>query len=328
LSATTAEVAGERLLSTEDLRNLSHPSTVMWLLAVFREGFFVLGAMALCVSLDRLWLWPLAILFIGTRQHALGILVHEGAHFLVSRNRWWNDFLSNWLAAYPLCYSTPGYRTFHLEHHRLLETPKDPERASIDLYPWEWTYPMPRGRLLYLHTRDLLGLSIVPFSSLVRYLWQVPGGALGEVVRVTLYHLGFFALAWLAGHPVAWLVLWYVPLLTVAPTCFRFRTAAEHSALGPPEERYTLASVDVLRTTRTVRPGSLGAFLFAPFSISYHTEHHLFPSVPFFRLPALHRQLMGNPRYASRVKVEDGHLALVRTLTNLRPSREMSHARQ
>jgi fatty acid desaturase len=47
-------------------------------------------------------------------------------------------------------------------------------------------------------------------------------------------------------------------------------------------------------------------WFFAPHNMNYHIEHHLYPSVPSYRLPALSRALMANPEFAATAHVTHG----------------------
>lgn len=290
---------------------LARPATGRWLAAVATEWGIIAAVFLLCAAYPHVVVWALGVFLIGTRQHALGILAHEGVHSLVSADRRRNDTLANWLTAYPLMYSVAGYRTYHLQHHRWLETEKDPEQAALRLYPAEWTFPMQRPALYRLLLRDMIGGSIRPAGDLVRYIWQVPGGAAPEIARVALVHVAMAATAWALGHPWHYLVLWLLPLFTVAIMCFRIRTVAEHSGLGSPAIRYRQERVDTLGTTRTTIYNPIMKFLFGPHNMAYHVEHHLFPDVPVFRLRALHESLMASPRYAARARVTKGHGSLL-----------------
>jgi fatty acid desaturase len=64
----------------------------------------------------------------------------------------------------------------------------------------------------------------------------------------------------------------------------RVRSIAEHACRE--------ASEDPLRNTRTTLAGPLGRLLLAPHRVSYHLEHHLLMTVPYFRLPEMHRMLV------------------------------------
>src|SRR6266403_445901 len=90
-----------RLLDRETLGQLSRGSTTRWVLAAACEWGTILALMWLCDTWPHPLLWVTAIILIGSRQHALAVLVHDGAHFLVNRSRRCNDRLSNYLAAYP-----------------------------------------------------------------------------------------------------------------------------------------------------------------------------------------------------------------------------------
>jgi fatty acid desaturase len=83
-------------------------------------------------------------------------------------------------------------------------------------------------------------------------------------------------------------VLWLLPMLTVLQPILRLRAILEHGAVADFSSPLTAA-----RTNRTV--GSLGnaigrAVLF-PHHVNYHLEHHLYPAVPHYHLPRLHRLL-------------------------------------
>jgi fatty acid desaturase len=73
--------------------------------------------------------------------------------------------------------------------------------------------------------------------------------------------------------------------------------------------------MNTMDTTRTTVGGWVGGFLFAPYNMSYHIEHHLFPTVPVFRLRALHHHLMQIPQYAAKARVSYGFPALFGELT-------------
>ena len=112
-------------------------------------------AVAIGVAL-HFWPHPLAILVavvvIGTRQHALFIIAHDAAHYLLYQRRWLNDAVGRACAtAQGLSMCT--YRVTHRLHHNNLYTEEDPDTAIHGGYP--------RGRRYFLDKllRDLLGLN-------------------------------------------------------------------------------------------------------------------------------------------------------------------------
>ena len=304
------------LLDRETLTRLSRRSAARWLLAAGREWAVILGVMWVCNLWPNPLLWVVSIFFIGSRQHGLGVLVHDAGHFLVSRSRRWNDGLANYLAAYPLFIPVQGYRTHHLEHHGLLETPIDPERLTIDAFPREFTFPMPARQLYWLMLRDLIGGSIQPMSRLIDYVWAVRDKS-WHVRRIAALHIAAASLALATGLIWTYLLLWVVPAFTSFTFFFRLRTAAEHSGIGRPHERYTRERVDPLATTRTMVSDPISSYIFSPYNIGYHTEHHLYPSVPGFRLRELRRELLRTNEFAARSHATRGIGGLIGELTSV-----------
>ena len=60
----------------------------------------------------------------------------------------------------------------------------------------------------------------------------------------------------------------------------RIRGITEHAGYAPnPDQRLNARTV--------INP--VETFFFAPHGVNYHVEHHVYPSVPHFRLPEVHR---------------------------------------
>ncbi|TMH39819.1 MAG: fatty acid desaturase, partial [Betaproteobacteria bacterium] len=85
-------------------------------------------AVALAVALAY-WPNPLvlvpAVIIIGTRQHALFVIAHEAAHYLLYERRWLND-LAGRACATVQGLSMCTYRVIHRLHHNHLYGPLDP----------------------------------------------------------------------------------------------------------------------------------------------------------------------------------------------------------
>lgn len=307
------------LVDRQEVRRLAGPRLWHWLGAIAVEWTIIGTTIWICIAFPYWWLWVAGAFVIGTRQHALGVLAHEGSHHLVARSLFWNDLLSNYLSAYPLTFTVEGFRSTHLKHHWYLETPADPSKITIDHHPKEWTFPMTRWGLFGMVLRDLTALSQRSSASLLKYLWEIPGGRTIHLIRLALLHGAFIALAITTGHLWVYVLLWLLPLFTVAIACYRIRSIAEHSAIGPQEGRYTRTTVDSLIATRTTISSPILQFIFAPYNISYHVEHHLYPNVSVFRLPELHKRLRQNPTYVTTAHVTGGYGQLFRELTGLGP---------
>ena len=94
-----------------------------------------------------------AALIIGTRQFALVVMMHDGAHNLISKNKKINNFISQWLCAYPMMTETVNYRKYHLIHHKHTETDLDPDKSLTD------PFPVSKKSFSRKVLRDLTGIS-------------------------------------------------------------------------------------------------------------------------------------------------------------------------
>jgi len=98
--------------------------------AAVLEDFAVLAAaiaLALVYWPNPLVLVP-AVLIIGTRQHALFVITHDAAHYLLYEQRWLNDLVGR-LCAMLQGLSMCTYRVIHRLHHNNLYGALDPDTA-------------------------------------------------------------------------------------------------------------------------------------------------------------------------------------------------------
>ncbi len=58
-----------------------------------------------------------ALFVIGARQLGFAVLMHEAAHRSLFADRRVNDFVGQWLCAYPVWSDLFAYRPYHLQHH-------------------------------------------------------------------------------------------------------------------------------------------------------------------------------------------------------------------
>ncbi|MDB5901456.1 MAG: fatty acid desaturase [Betaproteobacteria bacterium] len=300
-----------RLADPDVLRKLSVRDTPRWLRAIAFEWLLIASVIAVCASSAEWAVWIAGGIAIGTRQHALSILGHEGAHRLISHSRAVNDLLGNWVALYPLLITVQGYRSSHISHHWYLETRDDPSKVSVDHHPRDWTFPMSGLHLAGMLARDLSGLSQASSTALLKYVWQIRDPAIHvgciAVVQVVLATLITLA----TGSYWAYPVLWLFPLFTVVVACYRVRAVAEHSAFGDATGRYRRAAVDPLKYTRTTLVRPWLACVFAPYNVSYHIEHHVYPSVSCFNLKKLHDHIAEHPDYQRYAHITHGYKGLI-----------------
>ena len=137
-------------LAKADLRDLIALKPLRGYSAIALQWMIVAGAIAIAELAG--W-WPVticAIVVIATRQHALAVLMHDAAHYLISRNKRVNDIVSGVFLSLPILTSTSRYRRHHLLHHRYVNTEQDPDLENT-------VCPPDRFSLLRQLFADLIG---------------------------------------------------------------------------------------------------------------------------------------------------------------------------
>jgi fatty acid desaturase len=291
-----------RLLDTEELRELSRRRPLRALLAITRQWAVMAAAGAAAVWWGQWYGYVLAVVVIATRQHALAVLMHDGAHRSLLSDRRANDLVSDLLLAFPLFISTSLYRRHHLDHHRYLNTERDPdldtnaiEHTSKD---WVRLFAGDVTGTNLLKTVDTLDqFSLLPVLRGDRTVTLAMGRGRRNLFLAWLVMLA--AVLTLTGGWLVFLLLWIVPLLTALSMILRLRAVAEH--VGCDED-------GGVGGTRTVLAGPVERMLFSPCRINYHLAHHLYPSVPFYNLGLLHQRLMEHEGVRSRAHVSQSYL--------------------
>ena len=275
-------------LSKQEIVELSKVRSSLSCLHIAAEWGMILSTIYICHRARSLLFYLPAVVFVGARQHALLILMHDGVHYRLFRNRWLNDWVTEILLAWPNLISARAYRRNHFAHHLYLNTDKDPDWARKRENP-DWSFPKGWNYLLRLLLRDLSGLGAIVFLKTVR---SVSAGDTSVGKGFTYSRYGFyFAIAsiliW-ANLVGLFILYWCVPMFTWLMFIFRLRSIAEHSAINYHNEN---------AATRTTCASLIERVFIAPKNVNYHIEHHLYPSVPFYRLPQLHALLLSKPGY-------------------------------
>jgi fatty acid desaturase len=308
------------LLSRDEIRALTRSSNLAGGLAIAWSWLVVATSFAALAAWPHPLVFVAAVILLGGRQLAFAVLMHEAAHGTLFRARWANDGLADWLCARPVWSDTARYRKHHLGHHAHTGTERDPD---LGLAPAE---PMTRRSLARKIARDLLGATgvrrviglLMIDAELLVYdvsggVHRAPRRSLGHHARALARHLWKPVLAnalllfvlWLAGCPWVFLA-WVVAYLSPFSLFLRVRSLAEHACMdrGP----------DLLRNTRTTRAGLVARITVAPLHVNHHLEHHLLPTVPWFRLPALGRLLTARDAIPARSRL-GGYLDVLRTVS-------------
>ncbi len=264
---TRRDFTEEQKVAIRELQKLN--KRYNWVILLFFAMW--LAAAWLSISVENIPISVIGYLVGGLAMSTLSVLGHEASHNLFTRNpkidRW-----IGFLVSTPILFSATGYRIMHPLHHKYTREEGDPDnienvsRSSVLL---RWIYIFTFFFAVYLY------LVMVPVNAIIK-------GNKREKVEVIVEYLAMIAIiamGWIF-LPTNWMVEgWLLPLI-VAGQIANIRGIAEHGMTTSGNE---------LTDTRTVATNSVLSFLIC--NINYHIEHHLYPGIPWYNLPKLHRML-------------------------------------
>lgn len=248
-------------------------------------SFHVWAVIALSVAAYILFpnpfVFAVSFLIIGSRQHAMSVLVHDCAHGIFFKSKALNEFVGQYLLGAPYGGDMVTYRHYHLKHHRFAQRENDPD------LPLSAKFPTTKASLRRKFLRDITGLT---FLRIRLAAWKMrkqgevlPGADAFQKTSSVPYFVAnviLFGIFVLVGHPWLYLTLWLLPLWTWFFVVIRLRNIAEHALTTNDDNPLTHA--------RTTHANLFERMFFAPYWVNYHVEHHAYMFVPCYRLKALH----------------------------------------
>jgi fatty acid desaturase len=267
-----------RAVSREEMRELHRKTPVRHFVVAARQ-FLILGLTTWAlVRFTNPLIWiPLAILQ-GFTVFNFTVLLHEVVHHTVfERRRPRTERALGLLYAVPSGISATQFTRWHLDHHAELGSDEDdPKRRHLspkrNARWYKLLYCTPALFPIYFRAARLEAATYP--ADLRRRIAAERRLALG-------FHLTAIALLWyFFGLPAA-VRAHVVPVFFVFPIAFTLNRLGQHYDIDPSD------------------PAKWGTLMkghwfwdFAYINSNYHLEHHYFPGVPFYRLPAVQRALV------------------------------------
>ncbi len=231
--------------------------------------------------------WPVLLLPQGLLIISLFSLLHETIHKSPFRSGWLNTTAAR-VSGFMLFLPPLWFRHFHTAHHRYTNEPeRDPELAEPRPRTWSQYLWYLSGIPVWIsHGKVLLinGLG----KNRDTYVPERDRAAIQRESRVLIALYGLLITASLYGERLDVFWAWIVPAIVAQPF-LRAYLLAEHGGCAFVENMFE--NTRTTFTTRLVR--------FFMWNMPYHTEHHIFPAVPFHRLPELHRMIRDHLRVTS-----------------------------
>jgi fatty acid desaturase len=271
-------------ISTEEVRSLHRRRPLLHFAVAARQLVLTLLTAIGLWRLSQFWLWtPLALL---QGFHILGfiILLHEWVHdtiFQQPHPRWMR--VLGLLYAIPSSLSASQFARWHMDHHyELGSNVDDPKRAYLTPKIVTRWY-----KALYLTPALFLIYAVASAREARGYPLPLRRRIAFERSVNMFLHLGLTTGLWVAGGFGLALRVHLVPLFLAFPIAFTVNRLGQHYDINPG---------DPLQWSTLVRSQPVWNFLFL--WSNFHLEHHYYPRIPCYRLPALHRKL--SPLYRDR----------------------------
>ena len=254
-----------------------------------RDMLIWLGLMGLCAGMSiYMWgsgwavlpLYAYAVLYSTGSQSR----EHETGHGTAFKTKAYNKFFFELTSFMVLRESFLRTKSHDTHHQHTIVTDKDPEIVT----------PTPPDYLalllnLFMLKRSVYGIGDIFVHSLNRLtkkdrnngLSALPDGAAGKARLWVAILVG-------TGGLSLYLSSW-LPLMLIGPVPTIFGGTLRH--LFALSQHVGLAQnvYDYRMNTRTIYLGPVLGFLYM--NMQYHLEHHLYPNVPYYNLPALHEAI-------------------------------------
>ncbi len=303
MSDLTHEQAHTRAPKPAAMMHLAGRSDAQGLKRLAIHLGLLLVAGSLVALLPGWWKAP-AVVALGIVQAALFAPFHETMHQTAFASRRINAVVG-WLTGALSLYSWHFYQSYHLAHHRHTQDPLNDPELQQQPPPMEMrsyllrmlAVPYWRSRLRYAADALRGDFSAYPFihpdaaPRIILSMRLMLGFVLAAALFITL------AFGW-----QALLLYWLLPQLVGQPF-LRLYLFTEHTLCS--QDRDGLTNTRTMLTTPAMR--------LLMWNMPYHAEHHLYPFVPFHRLPEVHAQLRGtiantHPGYANWHRVFLGRI--------------------
>lgn len=267
-----------KLIEPARLRDLNQRSDLRGALQLGSHlAAILLSGLALAATWGTVWAIPVFFVH-GVLINFLYAGQHELSHATVFRTKWPNELFGR-LIGFALLYPRDFDKIQHWAHHQHTQNwEKDGELVrepytltSYLLWFWGPTYWLSRVRRLF---RFAAGVVTEPY---------VRPDEHATVIREARLHLlgyGLIAAVSVAAQSWAAVIYWLAPLI-LTKFVHQMQNTIEHLGLSHED--------DILENTRSTRTNAVMRWLC--WQMPYHTAHHAFPSVPFWKLKDLDAEI-------------------------------------
>ncbi len=304
-------------INPDTLRFLSKLKPWRSFSAILLDWLIIICCIVLCEWISY-WLYPIAFIIAGSRLHGLEAMMHEATHYRLHPNKKTNEFIGE-LSVWPLGLSVFLYRRLrHFAHHKSIGTERDTHiYQSYQKHADRFNIPKSFPKLL----ANCLSVAIqAPAEVWLNQLYTTAkllprfsrtlgiGWISFQFILVMFVVIGSIFITPKIG--LIYVLFFVLPLMWVAVFARYLRLLTEHFGI-PEDQKNSISGSE----TRTVLVPWILRVIFWPHNLNYHVEHHWYPSVPFYNLPALHKLLIATAHAEPHMHITRGVKNLMVELT-------------
>jgi fatty acid desaturase len=219
------------------------------------------------------------VILVVLGMNAMFLLIHEGVHDILFPQKWLNDLAATLMAIAGFI-SFSAYRSMHLRHHEHLGDEQDPDDYH--------NYTSNPKLIWLLHYNRLLWATILYLIFVPSLAWRY--GNTKERIKVVSEYLLLivtYIIIWQFVPLHIFFIAWILPFILTNFT-INIRGLTQHGITD---------ATDPFLASRSIEAHPIVQFLLV--NENFHLEHHLFPSIPSYNLPKLHKLIL--PRINRRV---------------------------
>jgi fatty acid desaturase len=287
------------------VRELSKSNIYASLGQILIEYVSIAIIIGLNIMFPNPWFYIPSIMIIGSRMHGLLILMHDAAHYKFCNNKKLNDLICNIAITFPLFVNLYHWRSVHFAHHRDTGGEEDPDWMGYVNHP-DYNLPMKTRKLLLILGQHMFGIKyLVVFLSTrhsltykIKYMissffdpgrvgsaridGQTPSYfSLAQKIFLACSYIVCISLIIYFGLLKVFLLFWIAPLFLWTHFITKLRSYTEHCGLE---------HTGCYENTRTMYVNWFDIiFLGYSWNVGLHIDHHLFPSIPSYRLHKFHK---------------------------------------
>ena len=214
---------------------------------------------------------PISLLLVFNVMMRIFSLSHDCIHGSFSNSRLLNKLFGSFFGYFLLGISFEKYKTFHLLHHKYLNTNLDPDKPIETINPTLLDSYI-SNNIKRILTFQLLSNHIFYYTDLLNWTKKTVDYNKDQFRMLVYWAILIIGFIW-SGYIVEFTVIWLLPmsLFTVA---IELLGLIQHRSLLPVSQDFA----------RNVYGGKLALEIFMPTGINLHRSHHELPQVTWYEL--------------------------------------------